>query len=288
VVVVSGGKIAAEQYADGFTLHTAQRTWAVAKSLTATLIGVVAQQGWIRADNYANIPEWDNAVLDPRRNITVDHLLRMSSGLYTPDPGSRTDALYFGGGTVQELATGWPVEVAPGTRFRYSNTDTLLAVRAVRANAPSEAEYQAWPGQFFASIGMTRTIAERDWRGNFMLSSQVWTTARDLARFGMLYLNQGQWNGQRLLPLDWDKDVVKPFGPQPEGPFGYGMSFWLLNHSPGVPEDTFAAFGNRGQYVVIVPSRQVVIVRRAEDPAGSDFDIARFAADVLAALPAKK
>ncbi len=288
VVVVSGGKIAAEQYADGFTLHTAQRTWSVAKSLTATLIGVVAQQGWIRADNYANIPEWDTPVLDPRRNITIDHLLRMSSGLYTPDPGSRTDALYFGGGTVQELATSWPVEVAPGTRFRYSNTDTLLAVRAVRANAPSEAEYQAWPGQFFASIGMTRTTAERDWRGNFMLSSQVWSTARDLARFGMLYLNQGQWNGQRLLPLDWDKDVVKAFGPQPEGPFGYGMSFWLLNHSPGVPEDTFAAIGNRGQYVVIVPSRQVVIVRRAEDAVGISFDIARFTADVLAALPAKK
>jgi hypothetical protein len=79
VVVVSGGKIAAEQYADGFTLHTAQRTWSVAKSLTATLIGVVAQQGWIRADNYANIPEWDNAVLDPRRNITVDHLDRHGS-----------------------------------------------------------------------------------------------------------------------------------------------------------------------------------------------------------------
>jgi CubicO group peptidase (beta-lactamase class C family) len=158
----------------------------------------------------------------------------------------------------------------------------------LRASAPSEAEFQAWPHQFFASIGMTRTTAERDWRGNFILSSQVWTTARDLARFGLLYLNQGQWNGERVLPLDWDKDVAKPFGPQPEGPFGYGLSFWLLNHSPGVPEDTFAAFGNRGQFVVIVPSRQVVIVRRAEDAPGSSFDIARFTADVLAALPAKK
>ena len=288
VVVVSSGKIAAEQYAEGFTLHTAQRTWSVAKSLTATLIGAVAQQGWIRIDNYANIPEWESPVLDPRRNITVDHLLRMSSGLYTPDPGSRTDALYFGGAAVHELATSWPVEVAPGAHFRYSNTDTLLAVRAVRASAPSEAEFQAWPGQFFAAVGMTRTTAERDWRGNFMLSSQVWSTARDLARFGLLYLNQGQANGQRLLPVDWDKDAAKAFGPQPEGPFGYGLSFWLLNRSPGIPEDTFAAFGNRGQYVVIVPSRQVVIVRRAEDVAGSSFDIARFTADVLAALPAKK
>ena len=101
-------------------------------------------------------------------------------------------------------------------------------------------------------------------------------------------MNQGQANEQRLLPLDWDKDVAKAFGPRPEGPFGYGLSFWLLNRSPGVPMDTFAAFGNRGQYVVIVPSRQVVIVRRAEDVAGSSFDIARFTADVLATLPAKK
>lgn len=287
VVVVANGKIVAEQYAEGFSMHTAQRTWSVAKSLTSTLIGAVAQNGWVRIDNYANIPEWEaSAFLDPRRNITVDHLLRMQSGLYTPDPGSRTDALYFGGGAVQEEATSRPVEVPPGTRFRYSNTDTLLAVRAVRANAPSEAEYQAWPSQFFRRLGMTRTTAERDWRGNFILSSQVWTTARDLARFGLLYLNEGNWNGERVLPLDWDKDVARPFGPQPEGPFGYGLAFWLMNRSPGVPADTFFANGNRGQYVVIIPSRQVVIVRRGEDPAGgSGFDIAKFTAEVLATLP---
>lgn len=289
VVVVAEGKIVAEQYADGFTLHTAQRTWSAAKSLTATLIGAVAQNGWLRIDNYANIPEWEaSSFADPRRNITVDHLLRMQSGLYTPDPGSRTDALYFGGAAVQELATSWPVEVPPGTRFRYSNTDTLLAVRAVRANAPSEAEYQAWPSQFFQRIGMTRTTAERDWRGNFMLSSQVWSTARDLARMGLLYLNEGNWNGQRVLPLDWDKDVAKPFGPQPEGAFGYGLAFWLMNQSAGVPADTFFANGSRGQYVVIIPSRQVVIVRRGEDSLGGlGFDIAKFTADVLASLPAK-
>jgi len=286
VVVVSGGKIVAERYAEGFSLHTAQRTWSVAKSLTATLLGVVAQNGWLRIDSYADIPEWDpTAFTDPRRNITLDHLLRMSSGLYTPDPGSRTDALYFGGATVQELAPTWPVEVPPGQRFRYSNIDTLLVVRAVRNSAPSEAEYQAWPGEFFGKLGMTRTVAERDWRGNFMLSSQVWSTARDLARFGMLYLDEGVWNGERILPLDWDKDVARPFGPQPTGAFGYGLSFWLLNASNGIPPDTIAANGNRGQYVVIVPSRKVVIVRRGEDPAGSSFDIAKFTADVLATLP---
>lgn len=286
VVVVSGGRIVAERYADGFTLHTAQRTWSVAKSLAATLVGVAVRGGWLRIDDYANIPEWAaSSSLDPRRRITLEDLLRMQSGLYTPDPGSRTDALYFGGAAVQEVATSWPVEVPPRTRFRYSNTDTLLAVRAIRADAPSEAEYQAWPSRFFRKIGMTRTVAERDWRGNFILSSQVWTTARDLARFGLLYLGKGHWNGERILPLDWDRDVATPAGPQPAGPFGYGLSFWLMNRSAGVPADTFFANGNRGQYVVIIPSRQVVIVRRGEDPAGgTGFDIARFTADVLATL----
>ena len=118
-----------------------------------------------------------------------------------------------------------------------------------------------------------------------MLSSQVWSTARDLARFGMLYLNNGVWNGQRILPENWRAYVTTPSGPQPPGDFGYGAGFWLMNRSDGVPPDTFAAFGNRGQFVVIVPSRQVVIVRRGEDPAGTRFDIAAFTRDVLAALP---
>jgi CubicO group peptidase (beta-lactamase class C family) len=289
VVVVQGGKIVAEQYAEGFTLHTAQRTWSVAQSLTGTLLGMSAQQGWLRIDNYAAIPEWDRPMIDPRKTITVDHLLHMSSGLHTATDGRRTDDIEFGGSSVQEVSTSWPAEVAPGTRFRYSNTDILLAVRALRASMPSEAEYQAFPAQMFTTLGMTRTVAERDWRGNFVLSSQVWSTARDLARFGLLYLNEGVWQGERLLPVDWEKYVAKPAGPQPdpatpEGQYGYGMTFWLLNHSAGVPADTFAAWGDRGQFVIIVPSRQVVIVRRGEDPTGSDFDFARFTAEVLAAL----
>ena len=131
---------------------------------------------------------------------------------------------------------------------------------------------------------MHDTAAETDWKGNYILSSQVWSTARDLARFGMLYLNDGVWNGERILPEGWRDYVTRPSGPQPEGEFGYGATFWLMNKSPGVPADTFAAFGNRGQYVVIVPSRNVVIVRRGEDPAGARFDVAKFTAEILTAL----
>jgi CubicO group peptidase (beta-lactamase class C family) len=113
-------------------------------------------------------------------------------------------------------------------------------------------------------------------------------TARDLARFGQLYLNDGKLpDGTRILPEGWARYVSSPSDPQPDGPFGYGAGFWLLNKSDGVPPDTYAAFGNRGQYVVIVPSRQMVIVRRGEDPVGSRFDIAAFTRDVLAALESK-
>lgn len=282
-LVVRNGKIVAERYADGFDAHTSQRTWSVAKSLTGTLIGRLAQQGGIDVSKPAMIPAWQNNG-DPRSTITVDNLLRMASGLHSSTAGNRTDAIYFGGTGVAEEATAWPIDALPGTRFRYANNDILLAMLAGKRSS-EKASLGFWPDTLFDKIGMTRTIAEQDWRYDYVSSSQVWSTARDLARFGLLYLNDGVWNGERLLPGGWVKYVTTPSGPQPpEGDFGYGASFWLLNRSPGVPADTFAAFGNRGQYVVIVPSRKVVIVRRAEDPAGARFDIAKFTADVLAAL----
>ncbi len=132
------------------------------------------------------MPEWQ-APGDPRRAITVDQLLRMSSGLHSDTAGNRTDALYFGGVTVAESATGWPLVHAPGTHFRYANNDSVLAVHALRAATDDAARALSRPyTDLFWPLGMTRTHAETDWRGGFVLSSQVWSTARDLARFGLL------------------------------------------------------------------------------------------------------
>ena len=284
VIVVRRGQVDLETYREGFGPFTAQRTWSVAKSLSGTLIGIASGLGAIDVARPAPIPEWRHPG-DPRGAITTNQLLRMASGLHSGAAGNRTDAVYFGGAAVTEEVVAWPLEAAPGTRFRYANDDILLAIRGLRAKLADERAYAAFPRErLFARIGMTHTIAERDWQGNFILSSQVWSTARDLARFGMLYLADGMWNGERILPKGWVRYVTTPSGPQPEGAFGYGATFWLLNHSPGVPADSFAAFGNRGQYVVIVPSRSVVIVRRGEDPGNARFDIAKFTADALAAL----
>ncbi len=277
VLIHRGEQAIGEQYVQGFDPATPQRTWSVAKSIAATLVGAAVQRGEVDVNASAGL---GYAQGDPRRAITIDHLLRMASGRYSDTPGNRTDPLYWGGATVTEAALDWPLVAAPGSTYRYANNDTLAAVAAIK---PTFAAYP--PAASFEQLGMSHTVAETDWKGSYILSSQVWTTARDLAKFGQLYLNDGKLpDGTRMLPEGWVQYVSAPSGPQPEGAFGYGAGFWLINRSEGVPPDTIAAFGNRGQYVVIVPSRDVVIVRRGEDPVGAGFDIAAFTRDVLAAL----
>lgn len=267
------------RFAEGFTPFTPQRTWSVAKSLSATLIGAAVHRG--EADVYSSAG-LGLSETDPRRAITLDHLLRMASGRYSDTPGNRTDPLYFGGASVAEVALDWPLVAAPGSTFRYANNDTLAAVAAIRGTLARHS-----PAMLFARIGMEDAVAETDWNGDYILSSQVWASTRDLLRFGQLYLNDGILpSGERILPEGWVRYVSAPSGPQPSsGSFGYGAGFWLMNKEEGIPPDTFSANGNRGQYVVIVPSRKVVIVRRGEDAPGAGFDVAAFTRDILKTLP---
>jgi CubicO group peptidase (beta-lactamase class C family) len=276
VVVLRNGRIVAERYRDGFGPFVANRTWSVAKSITGTLVG----QAGINPNRRSIIPEWYSS--DPRRAITLDNLLRMSSGLHSDTAGNRTDAVYFGGTAVTEQATASPLEAKPGTRFRYANNDILLAMRSVRGSL-GDAKASVLPQRLFTTLGMTHTVAQRDWRGNYILSSDVWSTARDLARLGQFWLQDGVWQGKRLLPGGWMRYMITPSGPQPDRGEGYGATMWLFGAKQGLPAGSYAAQGNRGQYVMVIPSAKLVVVRRGEDPAGSRFDIARFTADVLAA-----
>ena len=290
VMVLRDGQILAEHYREDFDLYTSQRTWSVAKSIAASVIGIAVGQGLLEVDAPALIPEW-SAPGDPRARITLANLLNMASGLYRV-PNNQTDYLYYGGGTVTETATEKPLEAQPGERWLYSNDDTLLAVRALRAVLDDDERYHAYPFvELLNKIGMRNTNLETDWQGNFVLSSQVWTTARDLARLGQLYLQKGVWDGEQILPKGWTDYVAKPAPAQPaknpDGPTrGYGAQFWLYADFPGVPADTYAMLGNRGQFVIIVPSRNVVIVRRGYDASGTGarFDGAALTAAVLEAL----
>lgn len=279
ILILKDGQIMREDYAPGFGPDVPQRTWSVAKSIAATLVGSAVQRGLVSVDDSAGLGLGEG---DPRAAITVDQALRMATGRYSDTPGNRTDPLYFGGATVEERSIDWPLAHAPGSMWRYANNDTLVAVRAIR-----ESFLNYPPSAFFRDAGMMHTVAETDWQGGYILSSQVWTTARDLARLGQLHLDDGVLpDGTRLLPEGWADYVSAASGPQPEGRgLGYGAGWWLFNDHDGVPANTYAAQGNRGQYVVVVPDENVVIVRRGEDPAGgSGFDIQAFTADVLAAL----
>ena len=212
----------------------------------------------------------------------------MTSGLWTDGPGNRSDAVYLGGATVAESAAAMPLEAAPGSRFNYANNDVLLAAYGLETRLGAEAlgfpfVQLLWP------LGMTRTTPETDWQGHYIASSQVWMTARDLARLALLYQNDGMAGGKRLLPEGWTAFVTAPSGAQPEpatpGRGGYGAGFWLFGARDGVPDGTYAMVGNRGQFAVIVPSRGVVVVRRGFDAPGAAFDPLGFVKAVLAVLP---
>jgi CubicO group peptidase (beta-lactamase class C family) len=283
VLVVQDGRIVAERYRGDFGMHMSQRTWSVAKSLAGTIVGAAVQQNLLDVDRPALIPEWRRPG-DPRAAITTDNLLRMASGLHSDAPGNRTDASYFGGSSVTENATQWPLETVPGTRFRYSNNDILLAMRGLRAGL-DDGRSLAFPFESVLwKIGMTRTVPETDWQGNFILSSQVWTTARDLARLGLLYLGDGVWKGERILPPGWGAYVSRRGPAQPASGYGYGATFWTFPAAAGLPADAYIAQGNRGQYLAIIPSRRIVVVRRGYDGPGTGFDPGPFVRDVLAAL----
>lgn len=281
LLIVKNGRIAFEHYWGGHDIHTAQRTFSVAKSMAATLIGHAVQQGSIDVTKPALIAEWQSPG-DPRAAITTEQLMRMASGLTSDTAGNRSDAIYMGGASVRQWTTQWPLLNPPNTHYRYANNDTLLATLSLKT-ALQKAGTPLDPAAFFDRLGMTRTFVEHDKDGDYILSSQVWTTARDLARLGLLYQNDGMWQGERLLPADWRRFVTTPSGPQPDGAFGYGAGFWLLNKSEGIPADAFGGFGNRGQYVIVIPSRELVIVRQGYDDDKTRLDIAKLVKAVVAA-----
>ncbi len=281
VLIMRGTDILTEQYKRGHDKHTSQRTWSVAKSIGGTFAGYVAHKNGL--DVNASLNLWANKD-DPRNAITIDDTLRMASGLYSDTAGNRTDPIYMGGSSASERTISWPSQYEPKAKFRYSNNDILLASMAVRKAAPD-----IHPHHLFDKLGMTRTYAETDWQGNYLLSSQVWTTARDLARLGLLYMHDGVWpygekGPERLLPENWRQYVSAASGPQPTRDLGYGATFWLMNNVEGVPKDAISANGNRGQYLVIIPSLDLIIVRRGYDTRKKRFNIQLFTQAIISKL----
>jgi CubicO group peptidase (beta-lactamase class C family) len=284
VLIAHKGKLIAERYRPGFGIHSGYRTWSTAKSISAALIGIASAKGVLDIEDPVSIPEWSFAG-DPRRKITYKHLLWMSSGLFSG--GSNTNAIYFGGQDVISAVTTTPLEAEPGTRWKYANNDTLLLLRALRDRLGSELDYLRFPyDELLHPLGMYHTRMESDHLGNFIGSSQTYTTARDLMRFGLFLADDGVLNGRRILPEGWLRFSTTPAPARPpqSGQWGYGAQFWLLDQMPGVPKGTYTTAGNKGQYVTVVPAYNLVIVRTGVDPNGNRFLQHALVADAIRSL----
>jgi CubicO group peptidase (beta-lactamase class C family) len=284
LIVLKGGRIVAERYRPGFGIHSGYRTWSTTKSFTAALLGIAETQGLLDLDSPAAIPEWGYPG-DPRQAMTYKHLLWMSSGLFSGGPN--TYSVYFGGQDVISAVTSTPLEVAPGTRWKYANNDTLLTLRALRHLLKDDLRFLRYPyDELLHPLGIYHTRMEVDHLGTFVGSSQTYTTARDLARFGLFLAADGVWNGKRLVPEGWVKfsTTPAPTKPQVPGQWGYGAQFWLLDRMPGVPPGTYTTAGNKGQFVTVVPGHDLVIVRTGVEPDGHRFEQDQLVADIVRAL----
>ena len=290
VVIVKDGKIISEKYDDnrGYDMHTPHRTNSAAKSFAVSIVGTAVKKGLVDIYKKAPLIEWQKPG-DPRGQITINDLLHMCSGLYTERSGDPQQELYFGGAAAAEQSVFSSVDKKPGTRWLYAGSDTIMSVRTVRQAINDDTRFHLYPfKELLWKIGMTRTVLETDWNGDFLMSGDSWSTARDMARFGLLYLNDGVWNNERILPEGWAEYVATPAPAQPDmpGDLGYGAQFWLYGPKQGLPEGIYTAAGARGQYAMIIPSENLVISRRGFDSVLdlNGFDLKRFAADVIAAL----
>jgi len=228
---------------------------------------------------------------DPRNAITLRHLLNMSSGLDPVDNGGMEYATgsglaYWAGASSVQGALRRALIRQPGTNWDYENYDTLLAVYAMKQAIGDEQAYREFPRRaLLDKLGMRNTLISTDRFGDFILSSQVYTNARDLARFGMLYLQKGVWNGERLLSEKWIGFVGTPAPATVGRGSHYGGQWWLVpDNRHDVPKDAYSTSGNRGQYTVVVPSHNLVIVRRGLDYGRQGFDQWALTREVLKSI----
>ncbi len=273
VLVLYKDQIIAEKYSSGLDQHSKLLGWSMTKSILATAYGVLAKQQKINIYDPAPIPEWKH---DDRKNITIHNLLQMNSGLeWEEDYSSISDAttmLYLNADMTQ-LQRHKKAEHLPNTHWNYSSGTSNLLSGILRAQFRSYQEYLDFPyREFIDKIGMHSMLIETDIAGNYVGSSYAWATVRDWAKFGTLYLHNGNWNGTHIFDPSWVDYVTTP-APKSNGV--YGAHFWLnaSGFYPDAPKDMFSANGYQGQRIFVIPSKDLVIVRFGLiGDAGVDFN----------------
>jgi CubicO group peptidase (beta-lactamase class C family) len=292
VVVTRGGHIVGERYAAGIGPDTPLIGWSMTKSVMNALVGILVRQGDLTLDGPVPIPEWKHDG-DPRATITLDHLLRMSSGLRFDEdmsnPRSDVMRMLLDVGDAAMFATNKDLIAAPGATWLYSSGTSNIIARVIRNALHDDSTYLAFPRRaLFDRLGMSSAVLETDAAGTFVGSSYMYATARDWARFGTLYVQDGVWGGDRVLPEGWVAYTASPAPADPTKRFG--AHFWAqLPEEYGgrdgrLPAGAFHAVGHEAQFVTIVPSKDVVIVRLGRTRYAQAWDQPAFVRDVLAAL----
>ncbi len=294
VIVVYNGRLVAERYAPGFNKDTPLLGWSLTKGAINALAGIAVKDGKLALNRPVPLPQWRGAG-DARGKITLDHLLRMSSGLYFNENGrfllkDLTRMLLMTPDTAAYAAEK-PLQAAPGTKWSYSSGTANILSRVLR-DAVGEANYPTFPRRaLFDRIGMRSAVMEMDAAGTFVGSSFMYATARDWARLGLLYLQDGTWQGRRILPQGWVQYTRTPAPAAPDKE--YGAHFWLRipaefrsgDDRAILPADAFHAVGYEGQFVTIIPSRRLVVVRLGLTRCPNTWAQDTFIASVLAAIP---
>ena len=296
LVVVYQGRIVAERYAEGFDADMPLVGWSMSKTATNALTGLRVADGKLVVTENALMPEWRDSN-DPRRGITLDDLLRMTSGLrfdetYSSDLSDVTQMLFVQGNAAAYAARK-PFVHPPETSWYYSSGSTNIVASVLRQTFPDEREYLRYPrDRLFGPLGMRTAILQPDAAGTFLSASALYASARDWARLGLLFVQDGVWNGERLLPEGWLAYSLRPTVAAPDD--RYGAHLWLnLPDSadfgePPMPRDAFYMLGHDQQVVAMVPSRDLVIVRLGLTRPGGDWDNARELAPLVDAFPERK
>lgn len=303
MVVTWRGRLIGERYGPGITPTTPLESWSMGKSIAATLMGILIQRGRYTLEQAAPIPEWQTPG-DPRAAIRIAEILRMSSGIRIRAPldpdyeanGPYPDHLYLytGAENIFHYAATRPLQWPPNTVGRYRNTDPVLINYLVRlAVERAGEEYLSFPQRaLFDRIGVRTMVLETDAYGNFLTQGYELGSARDWARLGNLYLQDGVWNGERLLPEGFVKFVstLAPAWAADQRPI-YGGFFWLNGDGDfPVPKAAFYMAGAGGQTAMIIPSHGLVVVRlghfKGSGPGGAAFK--RALALLMEAVPPEK
>jgi CubicO group peptidase (beta-lactamase class C family) len=283
VLVVYNDHIIAEKYAEGFDKNTKILGWSMTKSITSAVLGVLEKQGKVSVNQSNLFPEWKN---DERSKITLNDLLHMNSGLeWDEDYNNISDVtrMLFLDKDMSKTQLNKPLVGKPNNSWNYSSGTTNLLSGFIRNQFKTHQQYlDFWYSALIDKIGMHTMMIETDLSGNYVGSSYGWATPRDWAKFGLLYLHNGNWNGEQILNKSW---VTYSATPTNGSDGKYGAHFWLNAGGvyPDVPRDLFSCNGYQGQHVFIIPSKNVVIVRMGltEEP---DFDFNAFLKGVLASI----